>query len=126
MLTLTENAATAVKTIIAQLPDADQGGVRIRDTGSQETGFELAVASAPENGDQVVEAQVPRGDRAGLLDRLRERGVDFKDRGDSVLLYGDDGVASLDGDLDGYPVVRRPANLEDVFLRLTGRGLRDE
>jgi lipooligosaccharide transport system ATP-binding protein len=77
-------------------------------------------------GDQVVEAQVPRGDRAGLLDRLRERGVDFQDRGDSVLLYGDDGVASLDGDLDGYPVVRRPANLEDVFLRLTGRGLRDE
>ncbi|GAA1943168.1 Fe-S cluster assembly protein HesB [Microbacterium aquimaris] len=55
MLTLTENAATAVKTIIAQLPEADQGGVRIRDTGSQESGFELAVASAPETGDQVVE-----------------------------------------------------------------------
>jgi lipooligosaccharide transport system ATP-binding protein len=73
-------------------------------------------------GGQVVEAQVPPADRARFLDKLRDRGVDFQDRGDSVLLYGGDGVASLDGDLDGYPVVRRPANLEDVFLRLTGRG----
>ena len=77
-------------------------------------------------GDQVVEAQVPRAGRAELLDRLRDRGVDFQDRWDSVFLHGGDGVTSLDGDLDGYPVVRRPANLEDVFLWLTGRGLRDE
>jgi hypothetical protein len=28
-------------------------------------------------------------------------------------------------DLDDYDVIRRPGNLEDVFLRLTGRELRE-
>lgn len=58
MLTLTENAATAVKTISAQIP-ADGGGLRIRDTGPQ-TGFELALAPEPEPRDTVVEASGAR------------------------------------------------------------------
>ena len=62
-----------------------------------------------------------------LVDRLKGQGVDVEDRGDFVFLYGESGVLSQDGaGLDGYQVVRRPTNLEDVFLRLTGRGLREE
>lgn len=53
MLTLTENAASAVKTISSQIP-AEGSGLRIRDTGP-ETGFELALAPQPEPEDAVVE-----------------------------------------------------------------------
>ena len=78
-------------------------------------------------GDQVVEIRTPSMEKAQLIDRLRRRGVQFDERGDSVFLYRDNGVLTGDGEgLDGYQVIRRPANLEDVFLRLTGRGLREE
>lgn len=53
MLTLTQTAAEAVKTIVERVPQAEDGGVRIRDTGAQ-TGFELSVAQAPEPEDTVV------------------------------------------------------------------------
>ena len=58
MLTLTDTAASAVKTISAQIP-TEGGGLRIRDTGP-ETGFELALASSPEAGDAVVETDGAR------------------------------------------------------------------
>ncbi|MFT4212685.1 MAG: iron-sulfur cluster biosynthesis family protein [Microbacterium sp.] len=58
MLTLTENAATAVKTISAQIP-AESGGLRIRDTGAQ-TGFELVLVPQPEPSDTVVETDGAR------------------------------------------------------------------
>ena len=53
MLTMTDTAAEAVKTIIARVPQAADGGLRIRDAGA-ETGFELSVAPAPEPDDTVV------------------------------------------------------------------------
>lgn len=53
MLTLTETAAEAVKQIVARVPNVEDGGVRIRDTGG-ETGFELSVAPDPEPLDTVV------------------------------------------------------------------------
>ena len=77
-------------------------------------------------GDEVVEVRVRLVDKAQLIDRLRDHGLEFDDRGDSVFLYQENGVLSGDGrSLDGYEVIRRPGNLEDVFLRLTGRGLRE-
>jgi lipooligosaccharide transport system ATP-binding protein len=48
--------------------------------------------------------------------------------GESLLFYGEDLgslVDSLDG-RDGLHYAYRPANLEDVFLKLTGRELRDD
>ena len=48
--------------------------------------------------------------------------------GESLWLYGDDLeglVASLDA-AEGLHYALRPANLEDVFLKLTGRELRDD
>jgi iron-sulfur cluster assembly protein len=53
MLTLTQTAAEAVKSIVANVPQAEDGGIRIRDTGPQ-TGFELSVAPTPEPDDTVV------------------------------------------------------------------------
>ncbi|QKJ18867.1 Fe-S cluster assembly protein HesB [Microbacterium hominis] len=53
MLTLTQTAAEAVKNIVARVPQAEDGGVRIRDTGPS-SGFELSVAPTPEPEDTVV------------------------------------------------------------------------
>lgn len=53
MLTMTETAAEAVKTIVARVPEAQNGGLRIRDAGT-DTGFELSVAPAPEPDDTVI------------------------------------------------------------------------
>ncbi|PVE76147.1 Fe-S cluster assembly protein HesB [Microbacterium testaceum] len=72
MLTLTEEATTAVKTITAQIPDAPQGGVRIEGAGSPESQFALSVVDAPEPSDTVVESAGARvfldGDAAAVLD----------------------------------------------------------
>ena len=78
-------------------------------------------------GDAVMEVRAPQSERAGLLNALRDQGLRFEDGGDSVLVYGDGNVMSEAAvSLDGHQVVRRAANLEDVFFRLTGRGLREE
>lgn len=53
MLVMTDTAAEAVKSIVGRVPDAADGGVRIRDTGT-ESGFELTVAPAPEADDTIV------------------------------------------------------------------------
>ncbi len=53
MLVMTDTAAEAVRSIVGRVPDAADGGVRIRDTGT-ESGFELSVAPAPEIDDTVV------------------------------------------------------------------------
>jgi lipooligosaccharide transport system ATP-binding protein len=78
-------------------------------------------------GERVVEVRVGMDRKAGLLESLEGTGLVFEDAGDSVSVFSENGDPRLDGGLlDDYEVVRRPANLEDVFLRLTGRGLRDE
>lgn len=59
MLTLTENAATAVKTLTSQIPTTT-GGIRISDSGSPDTGFALALAEAPQADDAVVETDGAR------------------------------------------------------------------
>lgn len=53
MLTLTQTAADAVKEIVARVPQAEDGGVRIRDTGGT-GGFELSVAPDPQPHDTIV------------------------------------------------------------------------
>ncbi len=79
-------------------------------------------------GDIVFELRVSHTDKAGLIDWLNDSGIEghIEDRADSVLVYPRNGSLSLeDLSLDGYQITRRPGNLEDVFLRLTGRGLRE-
>lgn len=78
-------------------------------------------------GNQVIEIQVRQAEKARLIDRLRPYGCEVEDRGDSLCLSTHNGGRlPEEEELDGYPSVRRPGNLEDVFLRLTGRSLREE
>ncbi len=60
MLTLTENAASAVKGLTTRIPDTEQGGLRIRNTDAPEASFELTLAPAPEAEDEVVEVHGAR------------------------------------------------------------------
>ena len=80
-------------------------------------------------GDLVVELRVRHADKRGLMDALASSGIEarIEDRADSLLLYPVNGALSLDGlDLDRFQMTRRPGNLEDAFLQLTGRGLRED
>ena len=77
-------------------------------------------------GDRVVELRVNPARMAGVVQSLSDDGVEFEYGGDSLYFYGESGDAlSENGSLNGYEMFRRPGNLEDVFLRLTGRGLRE-
>nr|WP_274637470.1 Fe-S cluster assembly protein HesB [Microbacterium bovistercoris] len=55
MLTLTENAATAVKSIVSNDAEVDTAGLRIHTADDPAQGFALSVAPAPESEDAVVE-----------------------------------------------------------------------
>ena len=78
-------------------------------------------------GDWIVEIRGDSHQKERLLDLLRDRGLEFDDAGEHVIVYARDGtLPAADALLDGYRVLRGPSNLEDVFLRLTGRGLREE
>lgn len=51
--------------------------------------------------------------------------VESEDVGDSMLFYVDDGAAFRKALPEDATYLHRPANMEDVFLRLTGRKLRE-
>ncbi len=55
MLTLTDTATTVVKSIVDKAPQADAAGLRIHGTAEDATNFTVAVVSAAEPGDAVVE-----------------------------------------------------------------------
>lgn len=78
-----------------------------------------------------IEAQVVEVSGDGATDWARARGDALAARtelvGETAFLYcsqGDAPAARLAAEA-GLRVLRRPANLEDVFLKLTGRELRD-
>ncbi len=77
-------------------------------------------------GGEVTEVRVAFDNKAPLIARLENTGAEIEDRGQSIVVYGLENGALDVGLLDGFEASSRPANLEDVFLRLTGRGLRDE
>ena len=63
---------------------------------------------------------------AGVVQSLTSEGMEFEYGGDSLYFYGDNGAGLRDNaSLNGYEIIQRPGNLEDLFLRLTGRGLRE-
>ena len=84
---------------------------------------------AEEVGREVLELRVAAGDVAALLDVVAGGARGYDVDGDLVLLFTDDSEALwAAARAAGLPVrlqAARPAGLEDVFLRLTGRRLRD-
>ena len=77
-------------------------------------------------GDHVVELRINPVHMAGVVQRLTDEGHEFEYGGDSLYFYGDSSaVLNENSSLNGYEMFQRPGNLEDLFLRLTGRGLRE-
>jgi iron-sulfur cluster assembly protein len=79
VLTLTDNAATEIRNLVAQPDVPDDGGVRIASNG--QGALTLALAAEPAAGDAVVEdsgARVFLEPAAGQLldDKLLDAGVD--------------------------------------------------
>lgn len=76
-------------------------------------------------GSQVIELRRPD---ERLRDQVRRRGLDHDDLGDRILVYAPEGadVATLlRKELCAQGCTFRQSSLEDVFLRLTGRELRE-
>jgi lipooligosaccharide transport system ATP-binding protein len=64
----------------------------------------------------------------GVIDLLRDRSLTFERAGDRTYIYTDDNRQVRELILREMPasnVFIRDATLEDVFLKLTGRGLKD-
>lgn len=75
---------------------------------------------------EVVEMYGARVDEAAALAAPHARRLERS--GDTLFAYADDAsalVAAMHPLADGLRVLQRSANLEDVFLKLTGRQLRD-
>ncbi|GAA4782252.1 MULTISPECIES: Fe-S cluster assembly protein HesB [Microbacterium] len=72
MLTLTENAQTAVRSIVDQTPDPATAGLRIAGTSASSEGYTLTLAPEPQTADAVVESGEARvflpADAAAELD----------------------------------------------------------
>jgi lipooligosaccharide transport system ATP-binding protein len=79
-------------------------------------------------GGNVLELRVPAEARPGMLNGLHERpDVDIEEVEDIAYVYGggEDSAKVAAATDDPARAFLRPGNLEDVFLRLTGRGLLD-
>jgi len=60
MLTLTDNAVTAIRALTSQPEQTPATGLRIMGQGQGEPPFQLALAETPSEGDQVIEADGAR------------------------------------------------------------------
>ncbi len=77
-------------------------------------------------GELVVEVHEPEPERRAALAARLDGVAEVEESADALYLYGPDGRALLDRVhrlAPGARVRLRPANLEDVYLRLTGREL---
>jgi lipooligosaccharide transport system ATP-binding protein len=76
-------------------------------------------------GERVLELRLPSEERDALLAEANLPGLDLEAYGDVAYLFGDEvALALIATQLDDeFRSLFRPANLEDVFLRLTGRDL---
>jgi Fe-S cluster assembly iron-binding protein IscA len=60
MLTLTDNAVSAIRALISQPEQPPESGLRIMGQGEGAPPFQLALADTPADGDQVIEANGAR------------------------------------------------------------------
>lgn len=56
MLTLTDNAVTAIRALTSQPELPDESGLRIMAQGEEAPSFQLALAARPVEGDEVIES----------------------------------------------------------------------
>ncbi|MCK2219116.1 Fe-S cluster assembly protein HesB [Actinomadura sp. ATCC 31491] len=60
MLTLTANAAQAIRDLTATAPEPAQSGIRISSEGESANALTLSLATAPEPADAIVESEGAR------------------------------------------------------------------
>ena len=60
MLTLTDNAVTAIRALTSQPELPDDTGLRIMAQGEEAPSFQLALAASPVEGDEVIESDGAR------------------------------------------------------------------
>ncbi len=84
-----------------------------------------ATLVADEIGKEVVEVRIPRDEDALLIARLTDITCGHERAGDTLFFYCRDGRDLMKKvvELNLPNVLNRPATLEDVFLKLTGRSL---
>ncbi len=98
-------------------------------------GSPLALVEA-EVGTEVIEVRIPEGEREKVLAILQEGQQSFERCGDTFYIYCPNGARELLASLDrllgfrptpqgGPSILLRPATLEDLFLKLAGRTLRE-
>lgn len=77
-------------------------------------------------GAEVAQVRPDDGQRDNVQRQLIETGHDMSEIGAIFVVRGSNGQRADLSNISGARVSYRAANLEDVFLTLTGRGLRDE
>jgi len=82
VLTLTENARTAVETLTSSAGLPDEGGLRIAEQDSG--GFELALVAGPAPGDEVVGGDVRVYVDARASQTLADQQLDVEATGDGT------------------------------------------
>ena len=97
----------------------DEG--RILDEGSPNELVERHVKGS------IVELMIPEGGPAGVLELLKGIRFEYELSGDTIFIRSDERDALIQrvSSLAGGGFVHRQATLEDVFLKLTGRELRE-
>jgi lipooligosaccharide transport system ATP-binding protein len=69
-------------------------------------------------GRRIWEIEFEPAQRDGLVAELHRRNLEFEEAADVLYIFN-----FADGQVDGLPGRTRPATLEDVFFKLTGRSL---
>ena len=97
----------------------DEG--RILDEGSPNELVERHVKGS------IVELMIPEAGPAGVLELLKGIRFEYELSGDTIFIRSDERDALIQrvSSLAGSGFVHRQATLEDVFLKLTGRELRE-
>jgi lipooligosaccharide transport system ATP-binding protein len=78
-------------------------------------------------GKEVIELRINRDKETELLNNLRDFDFSHERVGDTLCLFSQDGQDLLKFLIsnDYSHLLHRPATLEDLFLKLTGRGLKE-
>jgi lipooligosaccharide transport system ATP-binding protein len=69
-------------------------------------------------GERIWEIEFEPAQRDGLVAELNKRKLEFEEAADVIYIFH-----FVEGQVDGLPGKMRPATLEDVFFKLTGRSL---
>jgi len=103
--------------------------VAVLDLGRMLAEGEPAALVRERVGEEVVEIRAPGATAEGLLQELALLGIPSERAGDTLYLFPADGRETvrrlMERHVEQSRLLLRPATVEDLFLKLTGRGLRE-